>query len=636
MENITKKLNPINKVGKIQGDFKQSLNTIQTQGFKLNTNNLSNITEDHNTNAHTSNENKPIPLDPSTPGFNQLILSDASGYEVSSLTGKRAWVPYGTSYDDVAVAVRAPTDLQAGAAAFEQILNTADVVTTGGTVSTSIRVAGKIAITAAQAKRLALAIRIGGSAVNYHVNYGYGWASSFANAAGSQINLSSLKYFGDLKVVQNSKMLSMASNTSAKFYNAIHNANIFGHASPTTIAGQSAYTIGKDIVRYKAKGSKLTANAFKFQLTPQKFLNPGIYELNKAWSSPGALFNGKFGMTPEQYHNKYQLGIILGAAEEANHAEPAGAGHNSSANLLEKKFIKVANNLQKEEEAAEWGGSWNSFLTRREEIFDEEPTVIGRTIESARNISDLAGNQIREFQAAKQRINYQQSNLLKRGEYVEVAKQFVPQVATNVILSTSNVTLAAVQLAFNAAETLATPAANLFNYQYVRAQVMYNNLKVALNDITTWWNTPDPDIIGHGKIMHPPKKAKQISSERIANLSNTITKLPPPYIVNQTDNTRIVKIKPILDEKAALQKLATKQISDKRAETLDKLAKIEKEHAGGWFTAGKPLTKQDISTIHMLEEQYGQLTQVLQDVGKAIDTGKLKYDYGKKSFYTIW
>ena len=56
MGTITTGLNPVNKIGTLQTDFKNSLrlNTIQSQGFKLNTNNLSNI--------NPSNKKEVIPL----------------------------------------------------------------------------------------------------------------------------------------------------------------------------------------------------------------------------------------------------------------------------------------------------------------------------------------------------------------------------------------------------------------------------------------------------------------------------------------------------------------------------------------------------------------------------------------------
>jgi hypothetical protein len=131
MGNILDGLNPVNKIGTLSTNFNSTLNTISTQGFKLNTGNLlSNIT---NTKEFTPPSGfKFSNIVPNVETVSQAaparILVESSGYEVSSLGGKTAWVQNGTPYNEVAKLLGGPSNNEVVGAVVDGVLTTIDFI----------------------------------------------------------------------------------------------------------------------------------------------------------------------------------------------------------------------------------------------------------------------------------------------------------------------------------------------------------------------------------------------------------------------------------------------------------------------------------------------------------------------------
>lgn len=636
MGTITTGLNPVNKIGnelQITTDFKNSLrlNTIQSQGFKLNTNNLSNI--------NPSNKKEVMPLLPNTGVLNKMLneqtLKDSSGWEAVSLTGRRAWAPSGTEFDKVAKSIGVVSTAKFYASALELGLNTLDFATTGGTVG-RVRLLGQVAVTAGQAKQIALGIRIGGSTVNNMVSYEMGFGEAVGNATLSQVNITSLKYFKNAPLFQN-KVGQFAVNTSSAAYEMIHNANIFGAAKATKISSFGAYIAdggAGDIVNFSGKipkGSKFVNNAFTLKWTPQKFLNPGIYELNKYWTSPGALYNGKFGMSPEQVHNKYELPTILAAAQEASISGPA-KGHNSSENKISKDFIKITQALESDIKADEWGGAGKQFVEDNNASREQGYNSLGMGLEYITNISTYANNLINENQAYKTKINYQQTTLLSKGEYGKFLMGLPNQIGQNFLKTEENVLLFGGKLVINAAQTLATPVGNILNYQFLRAQYMLQNLKEAFKV----WNGEESALKPKSK-FDPNKKApltaEQMEKFKLVNITNTITaRTYNNKNVSESTSFGKPQVSKVDEIQLFAINKASKFVYNEQNKIQDRLEEIKDKVDGGWFTVGTPLTTADKAEIRSLELKYLQFEQIKGDIKKAVQTGVLKYDNNSKTF----
>jgi hypothetical protein len=634
MGSILTGLNPVNKIGTVGSRtyVGNNMNTIQSQGFKLNTNNLSNI--------NPSNKKEVIPLLPNTGVFNKMLneetLKDSSGWEAVSLTGRSAWVPNGTEFDKVAKSIGVVSTAKFYASALELGLNTLDFATTGGTVG-RVRLIGTVAVTAGQAKQIALGIRIGGSTVNNMVSYNMGLGEAVGNATLSQVNITSIKYFKNAPLFQN-KIGKYAVNTSSAAYDMIHNANIFGVANQSKIMSFGAYRADGglgDIVNFRGKipkGSKFENDAFTLKWTPQKFLNPGIYELNKYWTSPGALYNGKFGMSPEQVHNKYELPTILAAAQEASISGPA-TGHSSSENKISKDFIKLTQALESDILADEWGGAGKQFLEDNEASRKEGYNALGMGLEYITNISTYANNLINENQAYKTKINHYQTTLLSKGEYGKFLMGLPEQIKQNIYRTEENVLLFGGKLVINAAQTLATPAGNILNYKFLQAQYMIQNVK----QVFKWWNGEESTLKPKSKF--DPKKEAPLSAEqkekfKLVNITNTITaRTYNTKLVSESTSFGKINVKQIetQNELFVINK-ASKFIYNEQSKIQDRLEEIKDKVDGGWFTAGTPLTKTDKAEIRSLETKYLQLNQIKGDIRKAVQTGTLKYDNNSKTF----
>ena len=646
MGNILDGLNPVNKIGTLSTNFNSTLNTISTQGFKLNTGNLlSNIT---NTKGFTPQSGlKFSSIIPNVETVSQAaparILVESSGYEVSSLGGKKAWVPNGTPYNEVAKLLGGPTNNEVAGAVVDGVFTTIDFIVLKG-AGKAITVAGKVVGTASQIKTATLLLKTAGTAFNYSFGQGYDLPSSLLSAFGTQANFANLKLFKDTKFVQNNAYLTVAANTSDKYYDFLHNTEV-------------SRMIG--IKNNPAAGVKFALSnslTLKVGFLP---LNPGGYILNKTWATPTAFFKGKVGKSQQEYESKYeakheQEEIILTGLQELENQNSTKETHGSVENLYETKFLEVLGKFENQKKAEDLGGAARRLANNSDNIQKEGLNLLGQAAAYSRAIATFAYEQIDEFQSYKAERNAYQKKLFDATTRYDGSTNYPALVfalgegaktaAINIGLSVANVDLAATKFVINAAEVLTSVPVTLSNYGVIQAQVQLNNLKVALGKLSNWWNDT-PDKV---ETVTSPASSKITTKKKspTANITNTMINMPafiPP--TKMTDNLRVagpVSNNPaILDRYKTPEQIAIREsskfVQNVRAEQQKKLDKLVEAHEVGFFTFSKPKwTPEELKEQQKLTLEIHQLSLLLKGVADAVKKGRLKYDPFTRKVSKLW
>jgi hypothetical protein len=648
MGNILDGLNPVNKIGTLSTNFNSTLNTISTQGFKLNTGNLlSNIT---NTKEFTPPSGfKFSSIVPKVETVSQAkaapvrTLAESSGYDISTLGGKTAWVPNGSSYNEIAELLGAPSNNEVIGAVVDGVFTTIDFIALRG-AGKAITIAGKVVGTAAQIRTSALLLKTAGTAFNYSYGQGYDLPSSLLMALGTQANFANLKLFKDTKFVQNNQLLSVAANTSEKYYDILHHSELI-----------------PNIGNYKNKfaGTKfaLTGDlAVKVGFLP---FNPGGYILNKTWATPTAFFKGKVGNSQQEYESKYeakheQEEIILSGLQELESQTSTNETHGSVENLYETKFLKVLGKFQNQTKASDFGGAAKRLANNSDNIQKEGLNLLGDVAAYSRATATFAYEQIDEFQNYKAERNAYQKKLfdattdyygnINYPALVFAVGEGAKTAAINIGLSTANVALGATRLAINAAEVLTSVPVTIANWGFVQAQVQANNLKVGLEKLSNWWN----DVPDKVETVTAPASSTKTTKKKSpsANVTNTMINMPavlPP--TKMTDNLRVagpVSNNPvILDRYKTPEQIAIREsskfVQNIRAEQQKKLNKLVEAHEVGFFTFSKPKwTPEELKEQQKLTLEIHQLSLLLKGVADAVKKGRLKYDPFTRKVSKLW
>ena len=646
MGNILDGLNPVNKIGTVPTNFNSTLNTVSTQGFRLNTGNLlSNIT---NTKGFTPQSGlKFSSIIPNVETVSQAaparILVESSGYEVSSLGGKKAWVPNGTPYNEVAKLLGGPSNNEVVGAVVDGVFTTIDFIVLKG-AGRAITIAGKVAVSPAAVRASTLLLKTAGTAFNYSFGQGYDLPSSLLAAFGTQANFANLQLFKGTKFVQNNQLLNIAAATSEKYYDFLH------HTEFISKVGQ---------YKNPAAGLKFALSdnyAVKLGFLP---LNPGGYILNKTWATPTAFFKGKVGKSQQEYESKYeakheQEEIILTGLQELENQTSTKETHGSVENLYETKFLEVLGKFENQKKAEDFGGAAKRLANNSDNIQKEGLNLLGNTAAYSRAIATFAYEQIDEFQNYKAERNAYQKKLFDATTRYDGSTNYPALVfavgesaktaAINIGLSTANVALGATRFAINTAEVLTSIPVTLSNYGVIQAQVQLNNLKVALGKLSNWWNdTPDKVET----VTSPASSTKTTKKKSpSANVTNTMINMPaflPP--TKMTDNLRVagpVSNNPvILDRYKTPEQIAIREsskfVQNVRAEQQKKLDKLVEAHEVGFFTFSKPKwTPEELKEQQKLTLEIHQLSLLLKGVADAVKKGRLKYDPFTRKVSKLW
>jgi hypothetical protein len=591
MGNILDGLNPVNKIGTVPINFNSTLNTLPTQGFRLNTGNLlSNIT---NTKGFTPpGGTKFASVVPNVETLSQAkagpgpgkVLVESSGYDVTTLGGKTAWVPNGSSYNEVAELLGAPSNNEVIGAVVDGVFTTIDLIALRG-AGRAISVAGKVIGTAGQVRTAAFLLKTAGTAFNYSYGQGYDLPSSLIAAFGTQANFANLKLFKDTKFVQNSPLLSVAANTSEKYYDLLHHSELIP-------------SIGKYKNKFAGVKFTLTDNlAVKFGFLP---FNPGGYILNKTWATPTAFFKGKVGKSQQEYESKYeakheQEEIILTGLQELENQTSTKETHGSVENIYETKFLEVLGKFENQRKAADLGGASKRLANNSDNIQKEGLNILGNTAAYSRAIATFAYEQIDEFQSYKAERNAYQKKLMD---------------ATTDYYGNIN----------------------------------YPALVFATAELSNWWN----DVPDKVEMVTSPASSKITTKKKspTANVTNTMINMPafiPP--TKMTDNLRVagpVSNNPaILDRYKTPEQIAIREsskfVQNVRAEQQKKLDKLVEAHEVGFFTFSKPKwTPEELKEQQKLTLEIHQLSLLLKGVADAVKKGRLKYDPFTRKVSKLW
>jgi hypothetical protein len=633
MGNILDGLNPVNKIGTIQTDFKKSLNTIPTQGFKIAANAKSNFN-------NQNNGSEPIPLGTGNTMFDKLadeiILQDKSGYEINSLFGESGWVPYGTSYNEAAASVGAVSNKKFLWAWGQTLVNTLDVVVTGGTGSTTIRM-GKAVMTVNKAKSAVLGTRILFGAANYHYNYYLDWTDSFVKSAGSNINLATA--YRVTSLLPKNKVTSYIANTSHDYLHYIEKKNIFGAKKDFTLANFGAYTLDGNITNFSGKipkGSKWSKNAISITIQPDAFYNRGLYELNKEIGpTPYNIFNHKVGISEKQYKaNKEALDRAVESVPGAN----LPSSEDTYEKIYGKEFMDITNTFGQLAQASDANSASDIFWETAEKNKKSGLNVAGRFMKSMPNTINYFENQRLNNQYSIIQINELQKTL-SDADWTLGLYQAPKTLGAITVLNAENAILKLGSYAVNGAQQIIEPIATIGNSLFVRSQQIVNN---TANAVANLFGMGVSAKAKAAKEANPVKTSKQES----AKVSHTLVIKPITYPTPGSDmisldKKYIQKNIPILSDKEWEIKQATEYLSNKKAQILKQLEEEKKNYTPSFLTGstkkGTP-KKDDMQRIAGLQQQYISITNYIDKVQQSIKTGVLKYDYKTNTFNNqkIW
>jgi hypothetical protein len=647
-----------NKIGTTNIDSSKLLNnTFQSQGFRLTNNTLSNISK------LPDNTNGAVNLDGKT-AFDkvvkQIFLEDKTGYPIVSLLGSGAWVPYGASVDEASKAVGALTTKKFAWAVGQTIANTLDIVVTGGTGSTAIRL-GKATMTVKQAQAAALGARIAFGALNYRFNYGLDWGASLGNSAAGNINILTVyRPIGLLpKSVQDFqigsfKPLSYIAHTSHNFLHAIETVNNFGTSNSMTLKSFTAYRAdggSGNILNFKGTvpgGGKWDANAIRLTISPDKIYNRGLYELNKEIGfTPYNILNGKFGVSDWQYKAKNKLvqnlPVFQDAIASVGGTEPP-TSEDSYKKIYGKQFLDITQFFGQLEQASDPNSAVDVFKQTRTKIQKSGLSPIGRALEYESNLISLAENQRLNNQYSIIEINEYQKKL-NEVDWKLALYQLPKTIQAVTALNIANAGLKISSIALSSAQQILTPTVDIVNSLFVRSQVYANNAANAVANmlgladtprntgaVATAKKTPKPKTTESAKVGHSLPKAPIFLSNP-PNKSGDMIALDAKYIQRNM---------PILREGKEWEKQeATVYLNNKRAEILSALNTEKANYTPSFLTGatkkGTP-NAGDKERIRQLQQDYIKISNFINQVGTAIDKGTLKYDYKRNTFNNqkIW
>ena len=654
MGSILDGLNPVNKIGTAPTNANSTLNTISTQGFKLNTGNLlSNITNPKKSILPGGNFSSTVPNVEAQANERRLdvILGESSGYEIFSATGVSTWSKPGESYNSVATRLGVAKGNEIGGLLVEGAANAFDYVVLKGTGKVALF--GKRAISAGNMGRIALGIRAGGSAFNYSYGQGYDLPSSLLMALGTQFNFQNFHKFGDLGIVKNSKILSNAAHTSEVFYDWLHHKDFIPHKYSflqghinTDMKWFSGDFLTPAFTGKIPLGARMSQGQFVFGNTN---LRPGPYGLAKAWLTPTAFFKGKFGLSTNAYETKYDKQAELSelamvGLEQANNQTSIGADtHGTTDNFYDKAFISTLTKFQTQQMTSDFGSATKRFSDQAARINQQGLNFIGRQIEYNRNLANFAYEQIDEFQTYKAQQNDYQSTLFKTGNYYLASKELPKTVIINLGLSVANIGLGITRVAANAPEALFEAPAKLVNSAFVFVQMQAANIASDLEKLSNWWNGKPNNTEEVTAPANGIAKFGKNSKKSTTSVTHTLIKFPPiPKAVVQNkslvDNVRLVATPALIKtQEERIIEAGTAFFKNERQKVQKQLDELTEDHETHWYSLSTPKwSKDELKKFAQLKKDVDVYTVIEKGVAQAIKLGRVKYNETTKKFYKIW
>jgi hypothetical protein len=609
-------------------------NTFESQGFKPTPNTLSNISKLASDNAASA-----VRLGGGGV-FNEIvdeiILQDKSGYLVQDGFGRSAWVEFGTSYNEVATSLGALSNKKFFWKTAETVVNTLDLVVAGGAGSAAVRVGKTISLTSKQAKAAALGARIAFGTFNYRYNYGLDWSDAGITATTSNINLFTAYRVTDL--LPKNKLTHYIGHTSHNAYEYIENMNLFGKSSKISLTNFTAMMVDGKGVNFSGtipKGGRWNDRAFSLTISPDKFYNRGVYELNKEMGfTPYNIFKGKFGLSDKVYYSRKfanNKDIFDDAVASVDGGTPP-TDKDYYKKVYGEKFMDVTKFFGQLEQASDPNAALDIYFDEKERAENEGLNAAGRFLAFMPNASNLLENQRLRNQYSIMEINNMQKTLIKAGVHNPLFT-FEQAAGATLLYTAANIGLKAGSLGLNIANQIVEPIASIGSSVLIRAQqTVANTINAVAN------------MFGVG--VKPKPKAKKPEA---AKVSHTVVIKPLSYTypnpgsdMISLDKKYIQRNIPLVKEGKQWEKQeATLYLNNKRAEILAKLKKEQDDFSPsiiGTNKKGRVPTPSDITNIKNLQQQYIGISNYIDRIGGAIDKGLIKYDYKTNTFNNkkIW
>ena len=640
MGSILDGLNPVNKIGSVQTDFKKSVNTFSTQGFKLTNNAKSNILGGEYTRQYSDEAVKlggNTTFDKIT---DEILLQDKTGMLIEDGLGGSAWVPFGASANEAATALGALSNKKLLWKSAETVVNTLDLAVTGGTGSTVLRFGKGVSMTVNQAKAGVLGARIGFGVLNYRYNYGLDWGDAVITSTTSNVNL--FTAYRLTKLLPKNKVTSYIGNTSHDAYAFIKDMNLFGAKSSFKFANFRAYVVDENIVNFRGKnpkGGRWDSKAFSLKVSPDAFYNRGFYELNKEMGfTPYNIFNGKFGVSDKQYYANKQFAQNQSVFDEAVASIDGSTPPNSKdyyKKVYGQQFMDAVDFFGKMEQAADPNAALDIYYDEKEKAENEGLNFVGRFMKFMPNAANLLENQRLSNQYSIMEITNMQSTLIKSGginpvfNFESTTKAF----GAVILYNAANIGLKVGSIALNLSTQVVDPIVSVGSGLLIRGQLIVGN---TINAVA--------NMFGVG--VKPKPKPKQKESAKVSHTLVT-TSIPYTYPKPGSDmislDTKYIQrnIPIIKNDKQWEKREATIYLNNKRAEILKQLQKEKNDFSPsilGLNKKGRVPTQNDLKKIKSLEQQYIGISNYIDRVGTAIDKGIIKYDYKTNTFNNqkIW
>ena len=650
MSDILTGLNPVNKIGTIQTDFKNSISTVKSQGINLTKNALSNTISTHNTGIK-----KLMPTAGAFTGvglskqdselgkfFNEETLNDSGGYPVYNTYGESVWVPHGTSYNDVAHELGAPSYLGAGLAALKAVASMFDATVSGGAGGRMVRLGRGLSVTQNQLALATFIPRIGTGAA-YYMYKGYSADEAFLMSAGQNINILTAYR---LKGILPGKVGELVYETSHDLYKKVKDINIGGASKKYSILTLNTYGIGSNILKFKGtipKGGNF--QRVEFSLQPGKIINRGAYDAIKEMTSPYNFFAGKFGISNDVYLEKAKIfEDSFDALNEAGVSTTNDTSIKSPQQLFGTKFVKLYAASEEYKQASNSNSPETNFKKRQDDTRKKGFSLYGyasKTLEIG--ILEI-DDQIRVNRYSIIAMNNYVASLFKAGEYGMFLKVAPAVAGGNIALDFIDGLGTVANFILNGALQVKEPLDDLANFTIIRRQVEINNIKQSVNYSKTWWRDGKQAAVAQIK-ANAKVHTKSDEKAPTAVLSHTLISFPLNInniaIKDATANDlsyarRNIPKDALLTEAQATAKKATGALVDQQKDLLNQIEKWNEDFNPSFFLrltkAGRAPNEQDQNRLGELQKQYVNISVYINNIKNAALNGSLKYDYSTKSF----
>jgi len=637
-----------NKIGTFDpgADFKKSLNTAKSQGFNLTKNALSNTISTHNTGIEklqpTAGAFTGVGLSKQDSElgkfFNEETLNDSGGYPVYNTYGEGVWAPHGTSYNDIAHELGAPSLLGAGLSALKAAASMFDATVSGGAGGRMVRLGRGLSVTQNQLALATFIPRISTGAA-YYMYKGYSTEEAFLMSTGQNINILTAYR---LKGILPGKVGELVYETSHELYEAVKDINIAGVAKKYKLE-LNTYGIGSNILKFNVAGGKW--QRVEFSVQPGKIINRGAYDAIKEMTSPYNFFAGKFGISNDVYLEKTKIfENSFDVLHEAGVSATNDTRIKTPQQLFGTKFVKLFAASEEYKQASIYRSSDINFAKRDADNRKKGFSLYGYASKTLESSALAIDDQIRSNRYSIIAMNNFTYNLFKAGEYGMFLKVAPAVAGGNIALDFIDGVATVGNFLLNGALQVKEPLDDLANFTVINGQIQLDYIKQRVNYLKTWWKDGKQAAEAKDKANAKVHK-KSAEKAPIAVLSHTLISFPLNInniaIKDATANDlsyarRNIPKDALLTEEQATAKKATGALVDQQKDLLNQIEKWNEDFNPSFFLrltkAGRAPNEQDQNRLGELQKQYANISIYINNIRNAALKGNLKYDYDTKGF----